>query len=174
MGHVKVKCYSWLKDTDEGRQYATEHPEPTKAKTGPLLTPGAKGNLSPERAQVATDSTGEACWEAVESSRNRADWIVDSGATRHITPDRKAFIEYSTAELRTVETANGAVLPGIGLGKVRLLVSVEGHTRSIVLTDVLYVPQIRGNLISVARLQDKGIVVETTVLPVRKALIIKH
>ena len=61
MGHVKVKCYSWLKDTDEGRQYATEHPEPTKAKTGPLLTPGAKGNLSLERAQVATDSTGEAC-----------------------------------------------------------------------------------------------------------------
>ena len=91
-----------------------------------------------------------------------------------MTPDRKAFIEYSTAELRTVETANGAVLLGIGLGKVRLLVSVEGHTRSIVLTDVLYVPQIRGNLISVARLQDKGIVVETTVLPVRKALIIKH
>ena len=91
-----------------------------------------------------------------------------------MTPDRKAFIEYSAAELRTVETANGAVLLGIGLGKVRLLVSVEGHTRSIVLTDVLHVPQIRGNLISIARLQDKGIVVETTVPPARKALIIKH
>ena len=61
MGHVKVKCYSWLKDTDEGRKYATEHPEPTKAKTGLLPTPGAKGNLSPERAQVATDSTNKVC-----------------------------------------------------------------------------------------------------------------
>ena len=25
-GHVKVKCASWLKDTDEGRKYAAKHP----------------------------------------------------------------------------------------------------------------------------------------------------
>ena len=61
-GHVKVKCSSWLKDTDEGRKYATEHPQQEKAKTGPLPTPGAKGNLSPtEKAQVADEHTDEAC-----------------------------------------------------------------------------------------------------------------
>ena len=46
-GHIKIKCFAWLKDTEEGRKYALEHPEPQKAKTGLLLTPGAKGNLSP-------------------------------------------------------------------------------------------------------------------------------
>jgi hypothetical protein len=51
-GHVKVKCQSWLKDTDEGRKHAAEHSNSTKAKTGPLPTPGAKGNLSPEKAQT--------------------------------------------------------------------------------------------------------------------------
>jgi hypothetical protein len=41
---MKVKCSSWLKDTDDGRKYVAKYPQ--KAKTRPLLTPGAKGNLS--------------------------------------------------------------------------------------------------------------------------------
>jgi hypothetical protein len=31
-------------------------------------------------------------------------------------------------------------MSGISLGKVRLSISVEGHMRSIILTDVLHVP----------------------------------
>jgi hypothetical protein len=91
-----------------------------------------------------------------------------------MTPDRTAFIEYTAlgAE-QSVTAANGSTLPGIGRGRVRISVSVEGHARSIVLTDVLHVPQLTGNLISVARLQDKGLVVETTAPPERKAMIIK-
>jgi hypothetical protein len=69
---------------------------------------------------------------------------------------------------------NRLTLPGIGRGRVRIPISVNGHTRSIVLTDVLHVPQIKGNLISVARLQDKGLVVETTAPPERMAMIIKN
>ena len=57
-GHVKVKCYSWLKDTEEGREYAAKHP---LARTGPLPTPGTKGNLSPrEKVQVVDEYIDEA------------------------------------------------------------------------------------------------------------------
>jgi hypothetical protein len=35
---------------------------------------------------------------------------------------------------------NRSTLPGIGRGRVRIPISVNGHTRSIVLTDVLHVP----------------------------------
>jgi hypothetical protein len=74
-GHVKVKCFSWLRDTDEGRKYAAEHPESEKAKTGPLPTLGAKGNLSPtKKVQVTDEFTGEACWHVSESVRNRQEW----------------------------------------------------------------------------------------------------
>jgi hypothetical protein len=48
---VKVKCHSWLKDTDEGYKYAEEYPDSElklKVKTSLLPTPGAKGNLSLE------------------------------------------------------------------------------------------------------------------------------
>jgi hypothetical protein len=69
---VKVKCFSWLRDTDKGRKYVAKHPELEKAKTGLLLTLGAKGNLSPtEKAQVADEYTDEACWHVSESIRNR-------------------------------------------------------------------------------------------------------
>ena len=172
-GHIRIKCQSWLKDTAEGREYAAEHPELEKAKTGPLPTSGAKGNLSPDRAQVVAEPHGDTCWEVFETPRSRTDWILDSGATRHMTLDRTAFTEYSTVENWPVEMANGAIMPGAGLGKVRLAVKVRGYTRSVVLTDVLHVPQIKGNLISVTKLQDKGMVVETTVPPLRKAMIIK-
>ena len=58
-GHIKVNCFGWLRDTEEGRKYAAKH---LKARTRPLLTLGAKGNLSPkEKAQVADEFTGEAC-----------------------------------------------------------------------------------------------------------------
>jgi hypothetical protein len=77
---------------------------------------------------------------------------MDSGASRHMTPNREAFFEYSMISLRTIETVNRAEISGISLGKVRLSISVEGRTRSIILTDVLHVPQIKGNLISIIKL----------------------
>jgi hypothetical protein len=91
-----------------------------------------------------------------------------------MTLDRIAFIEYTTLSVKqAVTAANRSIIPGIGRGRVRVPISVDGHARSIVLSDVLYVLQIKGNLISVARLQDKGLVVETTAPPQRKALVIK-
>jgi hypothetical protein len=173
-GHVKVKCYKWLKDTDEGRKYAEKHPEAAKERSSSSLpTPGTKGALTPEKAQAVVEPADEVCWEAGVPRQACTDWILDSGCTRHMTSNREAFTDYSTVQ-RTVEVANGSVLLGIGLGSIRLAVSVEGHVRSIVLTDVLHVPQIKGNLISVARLQDKGIVVETTAPPAVRAMVIKH
>ncbi len=45
---------------------------------------------------------------------------------------------------------NRLLLPGIGRRRVRIPISIDRHARSIVLIDVLHVPQIKGNLISVA------------------------
>lgn len=173
-GHVRTKCQSWLTETDEGRKYSKDHPESARAKTGPLPTPGAKNSTPTEKAQAVSESTVDVCWEAREGLQRADSWIVDSACTRHMTPNREAFFEYSIVKSRMVEIANGALMPGIGLGKVKLPVIVDGHTRSVVLTDVLHVPQIKGNLISVARLQDKGMVTETTISPARKALIISY
>jgi hypothetical protein len=90
-------------------------------------------------------------------------------------PDYIAFIEYTILSIgQPVMAANGLTLPGIGRERVRIPISINGHIRNIILTDILYILQIAGNLISVARLQDKGIVIETTTPPGKMALIIKY
>jgi hypothetical protein len=91
-----------------------------------------------------------------------------------MTLDCIAFIEYTTLSVKQAVTAvNRSTIPGIDRGQVRVPISVDRYTRSIILSDILYVLQIKENLISVARLQDKRLVVETTTLPQRKALVIK-
>jgi hypothetical protein len=91
-----------------------------------------------------------------------------------MTLNRVAFIKYtSLSKEQPVAAANGLTILGIARGRARIHISVNGHARSIVLMDVLHVPQIKGNLISIARLQDKGLVVETTTLLKKLAIIIK-
>jgi hypothetical protein len=47
---------------DKGCKYVTKHLQAKKAKTGPLLTPRAKGNLSLiKKAQVADKRIDKAC-----------------------------------------------------------------------------------------------------------------
>jgi hypothetical protein len=72
-----------------------------------------------------------------------------------------------------VAAINGLTILKIARGRARIYISVNRHARSIVLTDILHVPQIKGNLIFIARLQDKGLVVKTTTLLKKLAIIIK-
>jgi hypothetical protein len=89
--------------------------------------------------------------------------VVDSGASRHMTYYKEAFIEYSALqEPITIQTANGTELQAIGQGTVVLKVLRNSTTSTVALTEVLYAPRLIGSLISVSQLQDKGITVCTT------------
>jgi len=183
-GHFRAKCHSWLR-TDEGKAYAIEHPtgkEP--ATTGPIPTPGAKGRLSPseDAMQVREEYTGESCWYMDENSGRTGEisggvqnsWVVDSGATCHMTPDLGIFISYRPLAVeRLVRTASGSVMKGVAEGTVVLYIRTDGKVKKVRLTGVLHVPEIHVNLISVPQLQDRGISVETTVSPEKKAMVLK-
>ncbi len=110
-----------------------------------------------------------------KSIYNKQKWLVDLSANSYIMPDYIAFIKYTILSIgQPIIAANGLILPGIGRERVRIPISINRHVRNIVLIDVLHVLQITRNLISIAQLQDKGIVVETTTPPRKMALIIKH
>ena len=57
-----------------------------------------------------------------------------------MTPDRTAFFKYSAVKSQIVKIVNKVFIPGVGLGKVKLFVSVDRCTKSIVLTNMLHVP----------------------------------
>ena len=81
------------------------------------------------------------------------EWIIDSGASRHMTPDRGLFVSMMLIRT-TVRVADGTVILSIGRGDV--LVRMRNGEK-IRLTEVLFVPELDTNLLSIRALQAKGI-----------------
>ena len=78
---------------------------------------------------------------------NMKDWVVDSGATRHINGNISAFASYNTIEEEEEQVfiGNSRFTPMIAKEKV-LLKLTSG--KMLALCDVFHVPNIRWNLVS--------------------------
>lgn len=89
---------------------------------------------------------------------DRATWLLDSGASSHMTGDFGDFMEYAdlSAPL-SVTVANGQRLEVKGRGSVRFLLD-SGST--VKLSNVLYVPRLDSKLVSVPALTARGVVVQ--------------
>ena len=166
-GHVKTECSIWLKTID-GKAFAKKK---KRASTGPLPTPGVNKRAridddieADEEARVAIELSNEIptelCWGALtDNFKREVTWVIDSGATRHMTFARDAFSEFIQLKTpRTVRTANGEIIYGTGIGNVPIHVFLDDfEIKKLILKDVLYVPNLAGSLISVSKLQDYGI-----------------
>lgn len=73
------------------------------------------------------------------------EWIIDSGATQHMCNDKSQFINLETYTT-SITTANNTKMLATGRGNVRINPK-NGY--SFTLQNVLYVPQLASNLISV-------------------------
>lgn len=77
-------------------------------------------------------------------------WLIDSGATSHMTRDKHLFVNLETFdEPQSCMAGDGYSLKVLGRGTVRINVSVKDKTTVINLTNILYIPELASNLISV-------------------------
>ena len=90
------------------------------------------------------------------------DWIVDSGATCHMCNDDKLFVELrSLKKPLEVTLGDGCAVEATGQGTVVLeMASTSGKTSRCKLHEVLYVPDLSCNLLSVSKAAEAGKVVE--------------
>lgn len=72
------------------------------------------------------------------------DWYLDSGASRHMTVRREILGNFRKANVERVSVADNRKLNVAGVGTAYL--SIDG--REITLNDVLYVPALKANLMS--------------------------
>ena len=94
----------------------------------------------------------------VKVPSSSGNWIVDSGSTTHICNDRNSFVSLCTLEKPIdVSLRDGHVLKGIGRGTATLMLRTGHLTRNCKLHDVLFVPDISYNLLSVSKAVEKGI-----------------
>jgi hypothetical protein len=91
------------------------------------------------------------------SSSTHADheaWLIDSGASFHMTPHREWFCEYEKYDGGNVFLGNDSTTRIIGRGRVKLRL-IDGRIRT--LPGVLHIPGMARNLISVSKMEDVGV-----------------
>jgi hypothetical protein len=78
-------------------------------------------------------------------------WLIDSGCTNHMTYDRDLFKKLNKSTISKVRTANGALIAVEGSG----MVTIKSHFGLELISNVLYVPELNQNLLSVSQLLEK-------------------
>ena len=116
-----------------------------------------KGKVAPDACVAEHDtSDSEISLVASPSTFHSDEWILDSGCTYHMSPNREWFSDLAELNGGVVYMGNDNACKTVGIGSIRLK-NQDGSTR--VLTDVRYVPSLKKNLISLGALESKGLVV---------------
>ena len=98
---------------------------------------------------------------SVKSAERLKSWIVDSGATCHMCNDRKMFVEFSSLQpTQEVTLGDGYSVEATGQGVVMLEMILTDTTRMCKLNNVLYVPRLSYNLLSVSMATQSGKIVK--------------
>ncbi len=83
-------------------------------------------------------------------------WIIDSGCTQHMTFDRSAFVTYTKQQTdRTITVGTKAETKVAGTGDIDIKVSVDGKPFNVRLMNVLHVPGIGYQILSVSQISNK-------------------
>lgn len=108
-----------------------------------------------ENKANAADNGQEYTSCVFNSEQCGSSWVIDSGATCHMSPHKELFQELNNGHRSKVVVANGTVIEASGLGSV-LLSSINNSRAPLKLTDTLWVPELQTNLISVSQLVKGG------------------
>ena len=96
----------------------------------------------------------------MQSNTGAREWYLDSGASHHVCGQRVSMTAYESTAAVPVLAAGGETLYALGVGSVTAWLSStptgRDHRTAVVLSDVMYVPGLRSNLISVTALLKAG------------------
>ncbi|GFS37114.1 hypothetical protein Acr_00g0049960 [Actinidia rufa] len=106
---------------------------------------------SSDTAATAVMAVDESEVLLAASEDGKSDWVLDSGSAYHLL-DREVFSTYAACEGR-IWMANNTSSRVIGRESVRFRMA---DRRSVTLTEVRHVPNLRKNLISIGMLDSKG------------------
>ncbi|KMQ86103.1 retrovirus-related pol polyprotein from transposon tnt 1-94 [Lasius niger] len=89
---------------------------------------------------------------------SKEDWMLDSCSSAHMSMRKDWFEDFNDSILnKGVTCADKAIIPTGGTGNAKLKLNCNGAIKDV--KDVIYVPGLAANLLSVAKLTEKGLVV---------------
>ena len=136
-GHVESKCWKKFPHLNPHRKKNDESPKPAlvanQGDDDPVVCLMAKYHNSSEEV-------------------NNGNWYIDSGCSNHMTYDKSLFSSYSPGQHSSVELGNGNCAKVTGQGKISIKISVNGRRTTCQLDNVLLVPDLGYQLLSVPTL----------------------
>ena len=140
---MKRECRIWKKEQKE-KNSASSNKKSFNTNKGETTTVVSYSDVlftvSMENAYLYTPSSS-------------IDWILDSGASHHVTPSKTNFVSYEVGDYGRVHLGNNHFCDIVGVGDVRIQTK-DGH--DILLKQFRHVPEMRMSLISVEQLDDEG------------------
>jgi len=160
-GHIQRNCFK----CKDGRNYGNArgfikgsryYQTPNTNSVPEAIEGSSQADLAVVRALTATlsfvhhqQSYHTQSSESLLNSDRNSNWIIDSGASHHLTADQRLFLALQPLkEEITVTVGNGQSIKAVGTGKVHFELPF-GPRFSI---DALYVPGISRLLLSVSQL----------------------
>lgn len=90
-------------------------------------------------------------------SLNSKDWYMDTGASKHMCCDKRMFKTMHERQVtKKIKIGDGTLLNVRGVGTVIVYAWNGSIFIKTILSDVLYVPDLKFNLFSVGHVMDKG------------------
>ncbi|KAG7640275.1 Zinc finger CCHC-type superfamily [Arabidopsis suecica] len=120
------------------------------------LRKGERAHLSIEESEDEKEDECHMLFSAVEekeiSTIGEETWLVDSGCTNHMSKDVRHFIALDRSKKIIIRIGNGGKVVSEGKGDIRVSTNKGDH----VIKDVLYVPELARNLLSVSQMISNG------------------
>jgi hypothetical protein len=159
-GKKKFKCYlcgaigHFKKDCPQNKKNPSSSPSPShKAK---IAAENGVENVTSNELELNLFKA------AVGKSDLSSDWLIDRGSSCHMTRQKDLLSQYLHFEKpQKVSLGDGFTEDAVGRGQVMVkMLQVDGASQESMLTEVLYVPDLRCNLFSVRAAVSKGKTVE--------------
>jgi transposase InsO family protein len=177
LGHEKSECRKLKKkkeEEEEKKKNATSTAsKPSSSNTSSTQTTAkvavAASSTTPKEdtihlfralALAHSPDSPECALEAQEEliSKSLSDqWIIDSGASRNMCSHRSWFHHFTplVPPINVVLGDDSSIL-ATGVGRLSVRMHANGSSKPVVLQDVLFVPDLHGNLLSVSHFARRG------------------
>jgi Reverse transcriptase (RNA-dependent DNA polymerase)/gag-polypeptide of LTR copia-type/Integrase core domain/GAG-pre-integrase domain len=139
-GHLKKDCRVWKARVAELKKSEANH----KAKTA----------MEEDRV-----SDNEVAFTVSDKDLSQNAWCIDSGATSHMTNDCKFFATFDDSKRSKVSLANGEHMASLGIGDGYIHCQVANEVNKVPIKNVMFVPNLESNLLSVKQLTRQGNIV---------------
>ena len=160
-GHIKRNCDTFRKDQEKLEK---QNMKRNQNRNNKLKENNANFSASKlqEEDEESSDSESGFCALgnhvlASVTVEERKKWLVDSGASKHMANDEKQFDKLEELEKpEKIKVGDGFYLTATMQGEIKLKLKVNGKIKTCTLRNVLYVPELSYNLLSVSKATESG------------------